>query len=310
MTTREGQVRTLEAVDGALRLSAPFLATDPGRLPGQLVGRLVGTPEADVDHLLGEVRGLAPRPWLCPLTPALAQSGGPLERVLVGHAKQVNAVTVTPNGARIVSGGDDFTVRIWDLASGRLERELRGHIGAVEAVAVTPDGTRIVSGGMDHTVRVWDLGSGDLERTLEGHPAAVRSVAVTPDGARVVSAGDDHTVRVWDIVSGDLERTLEGHPAAVRSVAVTPDGARIVSGGVDGTPRVWNLAGGQEVRSWTLDPGIAVQGCCAVPTDASLFVYGDSSGGVHVLRLLEARPPSPPKRVGPSIRRLLGLLRR
>lgn len=38
----------------------------------------------------------------------------------------------------------------------------------------------------------------------------------------------------------------------------------------------------------TADPGICVQACCAVPLDRSLFVYGDSKGGVDVLRLLEA----------------------
>jgi hypothetical protein len=32
MTSREAQFKILKAVDGALRLSAPFLAADPGRL--------------------------------------------------------------------------------------------------------------------------------------------------------------------------------------------------------------------------------------------------------------------------------------
>ena len=77
-----------------------------------------------------------------------------LERTLEGHSGPVSAVAVTPDGARIVSGGNDRTVRVWDLATGRLERTLTGHTDSVRAVTVTLDGARIVSGSNDRTVRV------------------------------------------------------------------------------------------------------------------------------------------------------------
>ena len=59
-----------------------------------------------------------------------------------------------------VSGGDDRTVRVWDLASGTPAGDpFTGHDGAVRAVAVGElDGRPVaVSGGDDRTVRVWDL---------------------------------------------------------------------------------------------------------------------------------------------------------
>ena len=111
-------------------------------------------------------------------------------------------MAVTADGQRIVSGGADRTVRVWNLASGRLERTLEGHTGQVRAVAVTADGQRIVSGGTDGTVRVWNLASGRLKRTLEGHTGQVWAVAVTADGQRIISGSRDHTVRVWDLASG------------------------------------------------------------------------------------------------------------
>jgi hypothetical protein len=50
------RVPTLEAVDGALKLSAAFLAADPGRVAGQLTGRLIGSPRPDIGRMLDDVR--------------------------------------------------------------------------------------------------------------------------------------------------------------------------------------------------------------------------------------------------------------
>ena len=76
---------------------------------------------------------------------------------------------MTPDGRQVVSGSDDKTLRVWDLASGETVRTLSGHTGAVWAVAVTPDGRQAVSGSEDNTLRVWDLASGETVRTLSGH---------------------------------------------------------------------------------------------------------------------------------------------
>jgi WD40 repeat protein len=209
MTTVAEQVKVLEAIEGALRLSASFLTADPGRLPGQLTGRLAGCPEPDVSGLLEHIHEDAPRPWLRPLTPALAAPGGPLERIIT-DAGQVSALAVTPDGTLLLLGSSSGVIHIWNPASGQLERTLAGHTGVVSAVVVTPDGSRVVSGGGD-TVRVWDLASGRLERTLESGADAVTDVAVTVAGTQIISGGSDGAVCVWDLATGRLEGRLVGH---------------------------------------------------------------------------------------------------
>ena len=65
------------------------------------------------------------------------------------------AVAVLPDG-RVVSGGDDGRVLVWDPAApGAAPVELGRHDDGVVAVAVLPDG-RVVSGGSDGRVLVWD----------------------------------------------------------------------------------------------------------------------------------------------------------
>ena len=40
-----------------------------------------------------------------------------------------------------------------------------------------------------------------------------------------------------------------------------------------------------EIAHWSPEPGVDVCSCCTVPTDPGLVIYGDSVGGLNVLRL-------------------------
>jgi WD40 repeat protein len=278
----------VDAVHGALQLSAHVLARDPDQLASQLVGRLLGQSEPSIRKLVDAARPSDGHPWLCPRTPgSLTEPGGPLERTLQGHAGPVHAAAVTADGHSIVSGSTDNTVRVWNLASGRLERTLEGHTDDVVAVAGTADGQRIVSGSHDHTVRVWNLASGRLERTLQGHTGPVWAVAVTADGQRIVSAGEDGNLRVWDLASGRLERTLQGYYRPVWAVAVTADGHSIVSAGEGRALRVWDLASGRLERTLKSHAGWVY--AVAVTADGHSIVSGSAGNAVQVWDLASGR---------------------
>jgi WD40 repeat protein len=151
---------------------------------------------------------------------------------------------VTPDGAYVVSGANDDTVKVWELGSGRLVRSLEGHTSSVEAVAVTPDGAYVVSGSHDNTAKVWDIStslnagpsSGRLVRSLERHAGPVLAVAVTLDGTHVISGSGDKTVKMWDLATGN-SRELFGNDSAILSLALSPDGRWLACG--DAMGRVW-----------------------------------------------------------------------
>src|SRR5271166_1405337 len=108
-----------------------------------------------------------------------------LVRTLSGHDDWVNALAMTGDG-RVVSGSDDRTVKVWDLASGHEQRTLSGHGGGVNALAMTGDG-RVVSGSFDGTVKVWDLNSGSCLATLllDSYPRSL-DVKAGSDGITLV----------------------------------------------------------------------------------------------------------------------------
>jgi WD40 repeat protein len=185
-----------------------------------------------------------------PQTPAIMPADSsksfrwPLLTTLTGHKGGVNSVGFSPDGARLVSGGQDGTLRFWDAASGAFLATLTEHNGPVNSVVFSPDGARLVSGGDDRTVVFWDAASGAMRTNIAFHEGAVQSVGFSPDGKSLVSGGDDGTPVLWrgaDSRPQLHDAFLKGHRGAVNSVAFSPHGMRLVSGSSDHNVRVWDL---------------------------------------------------------------------
>jgi len=58
-------------------------------------------------------------------------------RTLQGHAGQVNAVAVTPDGRYAVSASADQTLKVWELESGRALRALQDYAASVKSECCT-----------------------------------------------------------------------------------------------------------------------------------------------------------------------------
>jgi hypothetical protein len=84
-------------------------------------------------------------------------AAGKESRRLEGHSGQVPAMAISPDGRRLVTGGDDRVIRLWDVGQSKELYQLKGHSDTITCLAFAHDGRRIVSGSMDRTVRVWGL---------------------------------------------------------------------------------------------------------------------------------------------------------
>ena len=130
---------------------------------------------------------------------------------------------MSADGGLALSGGDDRTVRVWDVKSGRELKPLEGLSSEVYGVALSADGRRAAAGGIEWSAHVWDTESG-RELTRLKHETSINDLALSADGRITVSGSPDHTVRVWDVRDGASLHTLAGHTGSVRSVALSADG--------------------------------------------------------------------------------------
>jgi telomerase protein component 1 len=229
--------------------------------------------------------------WLRSLRPPAIHLGTAQKAVLRGHEGRVESVAYSPDGRRIVSGGWDKTVRVWDAEHGTHLTCLRGHEGPVSSVAFLPDSRRIVSAGGDGTVRFWDAENSEQRAAFKcDRYQGVNFVAVSPEGRRIV-LGMGKTVEVRDSGSGSRLACLYGHedggfddggglPSDVTSALFLPDGRRIVSGGWDKTVRMWDAESGQQLA----EPRVHEKwvSSLALSPDGRWIASGSGDGRVRV----------------------------
>lgn len=117
-----------------------------------------------------------------------------------GHSAQINCLSFSPDGERLVSGAEDGSVLVWDVDSGRVLKRFEEHAGRVGACAFFPDGERIVSAELRGRVAVWSIQSRRVQWLKGLHPVHnVFSLSAHPNGGEVLAGGAYGVVMRWQL---------------------------------------------------------------------------------------------------------------
>lgn len=126
----------------------------------------------------------------------------------------MRALAFSPDGHRLVTGGFDGTLKLWEVPSGLLLATWHGHTQAVWDVAFSPDMKWVASAAGDWMksdqmgeVHIWDATTGRVLHSLRAHQAVAWRVRFSPDGRRLVSTGGEvsklgQEIIFWDATTG------------------------------------------------------------------------------------------------------------
>ena len=150
---------------------------------------------------------------------------------ITGHRSPVYCCCFDRTGRRLVTGADDFNVKIWAMPTGLLQHTLRGHSAEITELKISPDNRYIVSTSNDCTVRVWRLLDGAPEAVLTEHKAAVNSIsfAAYAGSHAMLTVAADASAMLWDTSA------WEQPPRVLRAVHPPPLAAN-VTGILNGLP--------------------------------------------------------------------------
>lgn len=197
------------------------------------------------------------------------------------HDGPVRGVDFHRTQPLIVSGGDDYKVKVWDYKLRRCLFTLLGHLDYIRTVQFHVEYPWIVSASDDQTIRIWNWQSRNCISVLTGHNHYVMCAAFHPKEDMIVSASLDQTVRVWDTtglrkktvrgappqmddanvvsrVNNELfggndavvKYVLEGHERGVNWASFHPTLPLVISGADDRQVKLWRM---NETKAWEVD---------------------------------------------------------
>jgi WD40 repeat protein/class 3 adenylate cyclase len=141
---------------------------------------------------------------------------------------------------RLLAGGADGTVRIWDDET--LVGELGSHGAGVTAMALSPGGVLAVAdrqGG----VALWHADSREAAaEPIAADDNTIWGLAWSADGTTLATASDDEVVQLWDVESRTLTGTLTPQPGGATGAVFLSDGATIATTGRKGSVYLWDVS--------------------------------------------------------------------
>lgn len=174
--------------------------------------------------------------------------------------RAIYAVVWTPDAKQVITGSDDKSIKIFDVADGKLVREIKPGSEKPPTADEVKKLAPAVAGG----AQVPSLNS----PPPPGHTDQVYSLAITPDGKFLASGSADKTVKLWNVATGELVRSFvtpglkpdgSAHPGFVQGVRFTTDGSKLLSVGTapkgKGYLAVWNVADGKPLAGYELAVG-------------------------------------------------------
>ncbi|XP_066601351.1 cilia- and flagella-associated protein 52 [Prorops nasuta] len=170
------------------------------------------------------------------------QTGKLIFAIHNAHVKAVTAVIITPDGSKLITGGCDGQVRLWDISLDvqRLVHVFKEHKGPITSLHFSPNKEDIVSSSADGTCIIWSIPNTCRKQFFMGNTMFM-GAKFNENGVQLITCGTDRKIGYWETLDGSLIRETEGSKSgALNTIDISSDGQLIVSGSADCILKIWN----------------------------------------------------------------------
>ncbi|XP_068769987.1 cilia- and flagella-associated protein 52 isoform X3 [Struthio camelus] len=163
------------------------------------------------------------------------------------HSLGVTAIAATSNCRRIISGGGEGQVRVWEIGerTRKLEEVLKEHISAVSCIKIKKNDRECVTASLDGTCIIWDIVRFTRNQMILAN-TLFQCVCYHPEEYQIITSGTDRRIGYWEVFDGSAIRELEGSASgSINGMDITSDGAYFATGGDDHLVKMWDYNEGE-----------------------------------------------------------------
>ncbi|CAJ1065978.1 cilia- and flagella-associated protein 52 [Xyrichtys novacula] len=175
------------------------------------------------------------------------QSGRLMIIIHDAHRMGVTAIAGTRDCKRIVSGGGEGQVRVWELLphGHKLLETMKMHQAMVTCVTIKSNDKECVTASADGACIIWDLVRfTSLNMVISN--TLFRSVCYHPEEYQIITSGTNRKISYWEVFDGSAIRDREGSQSgAINAMHISQDGRHFVTGGDDKMVKVWDYLEGE-----------------------------------------------------------------
>ncbi|GFS76296.1 cilia- and flagella-associated protein 52 [Trichonephila clavipes] len=174
------------------------------------------------------------------------ETGHPLYTIEHAHQCGVTVIIATADCLRIISGGGEGEVRVWDVTTSIqvLVRTMKEHKGGITCIRLKSDEKECVTSGADGSCIIWDLVNFIRIQVVFAN-TVYQSVCYGPGEHQILACGTDRKLTYYEVLDGSPVRSLEvSLSGSINSVDITDDCKMFVTGGADKLLKVWKYIEG------------------------------------------------------------------
>lgn len=160
-----------------------------------------------------------------------------------GHFSAVTALSVTPDGRWLVTGGKDGDIRKWDLTNYNCVQRIKSNSGGVNEVLITSDGKRAISLGVDRIIKIWDLIEGKLTGEITQTSAMIKLIEKSERTSILsISEKNQNVLEIWDLKNRELVKTLE-NTKSIETITADSYGSLGAIASTNDSISIWKISG-------------------------------------------------------------------
>ena len=175
---------------------------------------------------------------------------GRLLRNLEGKTKRVGSVVFSPDGAQLLSHGDEGRLELFDVRSGQLLLTLDPSPPELHDLTFSPDGSLIAGRCGPGSILLWRVTDGVMMSEMNGNGTHLTraSIKFHPEGHQLISI-TQWRVQVWSVPEAKLLYDWSTDGEESFATALTPGAQFIAIAGKNGV-RIWSVLSGALVHQF------------------------------------------------------------